>query len=97
MTSTILLERMVKHPADSNTLSRYVDTGGYGALRKALKKMTPDDVAAEVKESNIRGRGGASFPTGVDVSSKRVRVCRVLHHPLEQDEGGHRSSAFAVP
>ena len=65
MTSSILLERMVKYPADSNTLSRYIDTGGYGTFRKALKKMTPDDVAAEVKASNIRGRGGASFPTGV--------------------------------
>ncbi|MGB5656576.1 MAG: NADH-quinone oxidoreductase subunit F, partial [Acidimicrobiia bacterium] len=56
---------MVAYPADSNTLARYTETGGYEALRKALKEMKPDDVAAEVKASNIRGRGGASFPTGV--------------------------------
>ena len=65
MTSKILLARMEAHPGDSNTLSRYVDTGGYEALRTALKGMKPEDVAAEVKASNIRGRGGASFPTGV--------------------------------
>jgi len=65
MTSKILLARMEAHPADSNTLARYLDTGGYEALRTALKKMKPEDVAAEVKASNIRGRGGASFPTGV--------------------------------
>jgi NADH-quinone oxidoreductase subunit F len=65
MTSSILLSRMLEHPTDSNTLARYLDTGGYGALRKALETMTPEDVVAEVKASNIRGRGGASFPTGV--------------------------------
>ncbi len=36
---------------------------GYTALKKALK-MTPDDVINEMKKSNIRGRGGAGFPTG---------------------------------
>lgn len=65
MTQKILLSRMEAHPSDSQTLARYVDTGGYATLRKALKSMTPEEVTAEVKASNIRGRGGASFPTGV--------------------------------
>ena len=65
MTTSILLARMEAHPSDSNTIARYLDTGGYTALRKALSKMDPADVTAEVKASNIRGRGGASFPTGV--------------------------------
>jgi NADH-quinone oxidoreductase subunit F len=39
--------------------------GGYQALRKALKEMTPGQVVDEVKESNLRGRGGAGFPTGL--------------------------------
>ena len=36
MTDQILTTRMDEHPADSNTLERYRETGGYGALRKAL-------------------------------------------------------------
>ena len=65
MTGSILTTRMAAAPADSNTLDRYLATGGYDALRKALADMAPEDVAAEVKASNIRGRGGANFPTGV--------------------------------
>src|SRR5260370_37551075 len=42
----------------------YVKNGGYDALRKALT-MTPDEVTQVVKDSNLRGRGGAGFPTGV--------------------------------
>jgi NADH-quinone oxidoreductase subunit F len=45
-------------------IDRYVATGGYEALRKALK-MTPVEVIEEVKASGLRGRGGAGFPTGV--------------------------------
>jgi len=65
VTTKILTVRMDAYPSDSNTMARYLDTGGYVALRKALGTMTPADVAAEVKTSNIRGRGGASFPAGV--------------------------------
>jgi NADH-quinone oxidoreductase subunit F len=39
------------------------EMGGYTALKKALG-MTPDDVINEMKKSNLRGRGGAGFPTG---------------------------------
>jgi NADH-quinone oxidoreductase subunit F len=65
MTDTILTSRMDAHPADSHTLERYEATGGYATLRDALKSMTPEEVMAQVKASNIRGRGGAGFPTGV--------------------------------
>ena len=46
------------------TLDAYAKTGGYDALRKALT-MTPDEVTTEVKDSGLRGRGGAGFPTGM--------------------------------
>ncbi|MDH4070939.1 MAG: NADH-quinone oxidoreductase subunit NuoF, partial [Ignavibacteria bacterium] len=45
-------------------IDTYESRDGYGMLRKALK-TTPDDVIQEVKKSNLRGRGGACFPTGL--------------------------------
>src|ERR1700728_3348728 len=48
---------------DSYTLERYVATGGYTGLRKALT-MTPEAVAAEVDAASLLGRGGAGFPAG---------------------------------
>ena len=42
----------------------YVKTGGYEGLRKAIT-MKPEDVTEEVKKSQLRGRGGAGFPTGL--------------------------------
>ncbi|MEO8858586.1 MAG: NADH-quinone oxidoreductase subunit NuoF [Burkholderiaceae bacterium] len=44
-------------------IARYQAAGGYAALRKALT-MAPADVLSMVKDANLRGRGGAGFPTG---------------------------------
>jgi NADH-quinone oxidoreductase subunit F len=46
-------------------LKGYEAAGGYQALRKALREMAPSEVTQTVKDSNLRGRGGAGFPTGV--------------------------------
>lgn len=47
------------------TLAEYEAVGGYQALRKVLGGMTPRDVQAVVKDSNLRGRGGAGFATAL--------------------------------
>lgn len=45
-------------------IDRYERSGGYQALRKAIRQMTPKEVGLVVRDSNLRGRGGAGFPTG---------------------------------
>jgi len=49
---------------EATDIEAYIKAGGYQALRKALA-MKSEDVTAEVKRSNLRGRGGAGFPTGL--------------------------------
>jgi NADH-quinone oxidoreductase subunit F len=46
-------------------LAAYERAGGYLALRKALAGMSPRELQEEVKAANLRGRGGAGFPTGL--------------------------------
>ncbi len=50
---------------DPEDIHEYIARGGYLALEKVLKTMTPAEVAAEIKKSGLRGRGGAGFPTGL--------------------------------
>lgn len=45
-------------------IAEYERSGGYQAVRKALGGMMPSDITEEVTKSNLRGRGGAGFPTG---------------------------------
>ena len=45
-------------------LKAYEQAGGYRAIRKALRSMAPQEVTAMMQASNLRGRGGAGFPTG---------------------------------
>ena len=46
-------------------LKAYEARDGYAAVRKALKEMAPEAITQLVKDSNLRGRGGAGFPAGV--------------------------------
>jgi NADH-quinone oxidoreductase subunit F len=47
------------------TLKEYEQVGGYEAVRKVMKGMSPKSIQDLVKESNLRGRGGAGFATGL--------------------------------
>jgi NADH-quinone oxidoreductase subunit F len=50
---------------DINKLEVYKKNGGFEAFKKAVTKMQPNDVTEVVKNSGLRGRGGAGFPTGM--------------------------------
>jgi NADH-quinone oxidoreductase subunit F len=49
---------------DLTDIENYKSAGGFSNLEKALRQMTPEAVMGEVSASNLRGRGGAGFPTG---------------------------------
>ncbi len=61
--SEIVLFKHLIDPEVRN-LENYLKLGGYEGLKKALS-MEPDSIIEEVKRSNLRGRGGAGFPTGL--------------------------------
>ncbi len=64
MSALIVTRRMTDHPADSHTMARYLDTGGYAQARRATG-MTRDELVEEVKASGLLGRGGAAFSAGL--------------------------------
>ncbi|MCU0699318.1 MAG: NADH-quinone oxidoreductase subunit NuoF [Myxococcaceae bacterium] len=65
---SVLTEKVMTRDWDKpgqNTLAGYKQRGGYGQLKRVLDTMQPAQVTDEVKKSNLRGRGGAGFPTGL--------------------------------
>ena len=72
------------------TLAVYRKMGGYEAVEKAIKKMTPDEIVEEVKKAGVRGRGGAGFPMGMKWSflAKPEGVPRYLVCNADESEPG---------
>ncbi|AYB33182.1 NADH-quinone oxidoreductase subunit NuoF [Chryseolinea soli] len=68
------------------SLKEYERAGGYQALRKALKEMEPKAVTTLVKESNLRGRGGAGFLTGMKWSFVPMNVPKPKYLICNADE-----------
>lgn len=50
---------------DPEKIEEYIARGGYEALGKTVTEMTPQEVIEEIKNSGLRGRGGAGFPIGL--------------------------------
>jgi len=71
-------------------LKTYKENGGYTAMEKALKTMSPEALLEEVKTSGLRGRGGAGFPTGMKWSflAKPEGVPRYLVVNADESEPG---------
>ena len=72
---------------DSHTIRVYIRKGGYQSVQKALKEMTPDKILAEVKDANLRGRGGAGFPAGVKWSFVPKGTDKPKYLCVNADEG----------
>jgi NADH-quinone oxidoreductase subunit F len=72
---------------DPTRIEDYIALGGYSALMKALFEMTPDEVLEAVKNSGLRGRGGAGFPTGRKWESCRQAEGKVKYVICNADEG----------
>jgi NADH-quinone oxidoreductase subunit F len=72
---------------DSKSIDDYLSIGGYSALAKALSQMKAEEVVEEVKESNIRGRGGGGFPAGRKWEGSRDAPEKIKYVIVNADEG----------
>lgn len=72
---------------DPEELTDYLGIGGYEALRKAISDMSPERVISEVKNSGLRGLGGAGFPTGRKWESCRNAPGTIKYVICNADEG----------
>ena len=72
---------------DPTDIEDYISYDGYQAMGKALTSMSPDDVIDEIKKSNVRGRGGAGFPTWMKWSFTRKSKGDTKYILCNADEG----------
>ncbi|NMD42811.1 MAG: NADH-quinone oxidoreductase subunit NuoF [Firmicutes bacterium] len=72
---------------DPRKIEDYLARGGYRALSRALAEMTPQEVLEEVKQANLRGRGGGGFPAGVKWETTRQAPGKEKYVIVNADEG----------
>jgi len=72
---------------DPEKMEEYISRDGYQAVAKALTQMTPADIIKVVKDSGLRGRGGAGFPTGLKWDFASKSVSDVKYMLCNGDEG----------
>jgi len=72
---------------DPTDLDEYLRHDGFRALRRAIEEMTPEQIVAEVRDSGLRGRGGAGFPTGVKWAKARAAPGDKKYIICNGDEG----------
>jgi NADP-reducing hydrogenase subunit HndC len=72
---------------DPKKIEEYIALGGYNALGKALSRMKPDEVLAEVNKANLRGRGGGGFPAGAKWEETKNAPGEPKYAVVNCDEG----------
>jgi len=72
---------------DPTKIEDYIAIGGYSSLRKALFEMKPEQVIDAIRQSGLRGRGGAGFPTGIKWESCRQAKGDMRYVVCNADEG----------
>lgn len=72
---------------DPCNINHYIVVDGYSALEKIFSSMSPEEVIEEVRKSNIRGRGGAGFPSGVKWGFARKSPTPIKAIVANGDEG----------
>lgn len=72
---------------DPNSIDEYVARGGYQALSKALRFITPDELCDQVERSGLRGRGGGGFLTGRKWKFARATPAEQKYVICNADEG----------
>jgi NADH-quinone oxidoreductase subunit F len=71
---------------DLRRLEVYLANGGYEATKKALGQLAPEQLVEMVKASNLRGRGGAGFPTGMKWSFLPKQTAKPVYLCVNADE-----------
>ncbi|MCK5848732.1 MAG: NADH-quinone oxidoreductase subunit F, partial [Caldisericia bacterium] len=68
-------------------IDEYIERKGYDAIKKCLQKMSQEEVIAEVKNSGLRGRGGAGFPTWFKWNAANKQNNKPKYMVCNGDEG----------